>query len=1080
MTTSYKYEVDWDNLGLWLNEYTDITAYVLNSRWKSGRNAAYEFDFAGQATIRLDNSTSIFSPYNAASPLYGYIHPGLRCKITMTVDGNSTMMWAGYLDSIIPVVVPSGSGPNVSYAELTAYDILAQFSEQSITLPICVNGNIGALVTAVLDADGVPLLDRNIDTGWGELDVFWVSKEKSVLQALRELQVAEMGRIRAGKNGNICFESRAHIYYPPHATTQATYGTGTLNIWNLRQENPISGVFNQANGFIRRFTVSQEGPLVILANREKTQGNSIPIPAKVGGTNGVRTLYVDVPGPGTPSQCVGVSSWGTIELEANTAADGGGSDITDDVSATITAYGSRGKLIITSTYGDIAYVTHLVLRGVGIVEGTPLEIQSADLVSQGYYRKREYPNINGWLTDLDYGQAYLNMLVSSYGYPRPQLTFDVKASYNTAHLNEARTREVSDNIRVVAPVETFGVAIDANFSIDSIEHFVDSDRNHTMTIVCTEPAANYLAANYAAFSPSLGSILVGCDQIALARDYNENMVITERTSGEDAVQVQRQDPLEGALIKYIPAVKERVLIDDDPVTYADNWIPFHIASLSTIQARRNTSNDIYIGETTSTELPIKIHRTAANDYVASVLVGGNYVSMVADFTNVQFTNWYYTALTSQLVPDMGEDRALFTYDIYTEDYPFRLYRHVTESSLWKAAVLTMSGYVDLATVTDLAAYQPVITTGDLVTTQPTIISITRGTGAVIETGSGENKGTVIEVAQASAESDGFLSSEDYQTIAAAVEATANIGLVLVDASDTDGPKYLASAIHAGTGISIAANDTDEDNVRELYISLSGSIDAATLQGHAASYFQVAGSYEVTANKGAASGYCGLSATQWANVPGCGINIALDEADSFYIFDTTTTAYAVGVTLDTEYGGYRMYLDASGGWMEVLTTGNVGVLGVEFQANKGAASGYVGLDAYQCAVVPGSGIWFAEDVNDSIYIGDSTGMCNAVQITYDSGYGGFCMYLTSWIEGYALNAVITEYDLDLILADYVTSSALSSALSGYLTSSGFATYFKSYLAGLPTGNGAPPGGAGSGDPWIDTNVIDGGYTIRIKP
>ena len=90
------YYVDWNNNGLFDHAKSDISPYVMPASWKFGRSAAHEYDAAGTASMSLNNSSSIFSSFNAASPIYGKILPNIRLRITMTSGGVTTTMFQGF------------------------------------------------------------------------------------------------------------------------------------------------------------------------------------------------------------------------------------------------------------------------------------------------------------------------------------------------------------------------------------------------------------------------------------------------------------------------------------------------------------------------------------------------------------------------------------------------------------------------------------------------------------------------------------------------------------------------------------------------------------------------------------------------------------------------------------------------------------------------------------------------------------------------------------------------------------------------------------------------------------------------
>jgi hypothetical protein len=489
-----RYYVDWNNDGNFGHPNSDITQYVMPASWRFGRNTAHEYDSAGTASLTLDNSSSIFSSFNTASPLYGKILPNIRVRITMTSGGVTTTMWQGYLESILPVV---GVSTSVSTAELVAYGPLAQFNEGEVAVPLQENIDTGSALSALLNEDGYSATERRIDTGLTTISKWWVRPGSRRLQAMRELQAAEFGRIREGKDGYLCFESRANPFTAPRNTPQATYGTGVLRMWNVRQENPILGVFNTISSEIHTFNVSEDIVLVTIADVPGNQGG---VPPVVPG-NGSLTIDIDYPTASSPGNYIAVDSWGMVDYEANTQADRTGADITDDVSATKTAKGSRLTVVFNNANPQDAHLVVLRARGVAIVEGDPIPVSSEDAASQAKYRKREYPYPSPWLTYLPDGKTYCDYIISVFKDLRPRLTFDVKGDYDANHLDEVRQRDIGDRIRVVASLADYGLAIDAEFIIDSLAYSVDTSGMIVMTVSCTQAPVTQLGPLATPYDP---------------------------------------------------------------------------------------------------------------------------------------------------------------------------------------------------------------------------------------------------------------------------------------------------------------------------------------------------------------------------------------------------------------------------------------------------------------------------------------------------------------------------------------------------------------------------------------------------
>src|SRR5512147_252579 len=158
------YCVDWNNDGLFAHPNSDIRQYVMPASWRFGRNAAHEYDSAGTASVTLDNSSSIFSSFNAGSPLNGKNLPNIRVRITMTSGGITTTMFQGFLESIVPTV---GLAPKtrLNTAELVAYGVLAQFNEGTVSIPLQENIDTGDALAVMLDEDGYSATERTIQSG---------------------------------------------------------------------------------------------------------------------------------------------------------------------------------------------------------------------------------------------------------------------------------------------------------------------------------------------------------------------------------------------------------------------------------------------------------------------------------------------------------------------------------------------------------------------------------------------------------------------------------------------------------------------------------------------------------------------------------------------------------------------------------------------------------------------------------------------------------------------------------------------------------------------------------------------------
>ena len=495
-TETLKYLLDLNNDGLFNHAYSDISAYVLRSSWSAGRSGPPpEYDVAGSCSLSLDNSTSIFSTFNESSPIHNLLVPDIGIRITSKIgSGAEVTMFQGFLQDFDPVV---GLPVGISTAEFSGYGILAKLATGDISIALQENITTGDAVKAILDAAGFDSGDYSIDSPTlTTLSKWWLKKDTNPLAAMREIQDSELGRIREGRDGKIYFEGRDHTFNPPHMTSpdipQATYGTGVLNIWNLRQINSRANVHNFAQCQVRTFNESESMILITLADVPNKQGGTpLIIPAATGSPAipGALTVEVEYPNDSAPGNHIGVKTWGMVDYEANSSADDTGDDISENVAQTKTELGRKLKIDFLNYNYEDAHLVVLRIHGTAIVEGDPSIIKSGEEGKD----KKEYPQASIWITDAADAKVYLDYLVLIDTPLRPRFAFDVMANYNDVHLSEAQERQTGDRIRIAAGAP-YGIFVNAEFIIDKIGHQVDELKQHTMTITCTKAPASQLSA----------------------------------------------------------------------------------------------------------------------------------------------------------------------------------------------------------------------------------------------------------------------------------------------------------------------------------------------------------------------------------------------------------------------------------------------------------------------------------------------------------------------------------------------------------------------------------------------------------
>jgi hypothetical protein len=492
---NYRVHVDWLNTGNFAGPYDDISAYMMTMEWAIGNDTTLPQAKAGSFSAKLDNSTSIFSSFNSASPIYGKVLPGLRVRVQMQIGAGSWVtMWQGYLDKISPTVGPM---VKVSTATIEAYGVLQNFTEdKDIDIPMMEGVTTGAAVAAILDGAGFSATDRLIDTGLSTMARFWARKGK-VVDLLRQIEATETGLIRETKDGKIAFESRAHRLNPPHNTARVTYGTGTLRPWDLQQQDPLMDIYNYIEANIRTFNISDSTVLCTLVDERNGLGGA-PIPIALGET---KVIDIEIPNETTPSGYLAAYQWGVVDVEVNTEADMTGADITNEITYSRMELGRKLRLTITNTSGSNGFFILLKVHGIAIIESDPLTVHAEDTDSEAKYRKRSFPNVSEWLTQDQEARDYCAHIIAFYKDPRPAIRYTIKANYDPTHLLEAQTIDISDRIHMTLSLATFGLAIDTDMFVEWVSHSVDEARLHTVKVFARKAVTHTWTASGAAYSP---------------------------------------------------------------------------------------------------------------------------------------------------------------------------------------------------------------------------------------------------------------------------------------------------------------------------------------------------------------------------------------------------------------------------------------------------------------------------------------------------------------------------------------------------------------------------------------------------
>ena len=333
---------------------------------------------AGQCFAVLDNSDGRYDARNASSPLYPNILPARRCYIEVSFGAWTERVFTG----VIKDLAPQGRQTTVELTIVEPPEIYAN----KVALPVqrqeTVN-NLFTLITAVAGASAV-----RIGTSLDILPFWWATSD-SYIGCLRD--IADV--------------MQDDVFVDAYGRTQyLVHGWPNVETWTLQEDQILRNFeLNQPWTYLRNRVQIQSAPRTIGSVTALWTLPDTPVLAQ-GDTFETTALFSDNTGV-VPAVNV-LTPVAGIDFIANTAADGSGTDVTNQFTVTMTTYGTKATIAVEYTgSGSPAYITLLQVRGQPISQSNLQQVERFNSTSISTYGEQVF--------------ALSNPLVQSYGYAMP-------------------------------------------------------------------------------------------------------------------------------------------------------------------------------------------------------------------------------------------------------------------------------------------------------------------------------------------------------------------------------------------------------------------------------------------------------------------------------------------------------------------------------------------------------------------------------------------------------------------------------------------------------------------------------------
>jgi len=375
-----KLEIQWDG-ATWVDE----TDYFLNAMgnerlWKtSGEGIAATLD------IDLDNTTERFTPDNTSSPIYAYIKPRVNIKMSIIIEDYTFEMFTGYIKNIHP-------DTKSRICSLACFDNQVFVYNKRANGVVYEDYRTDQLLKALADLAGLETSQYDFDIGTHVVN-FGYFEDRNVWPIMGEIAVAERGRIFFDRSGILKFWNRDRLH-----NLSSTLTDLTLNDWIIDLD------YSVAEHEIKNAVVVKAKPRASAGVQAVWSSGNVEylnpytdtlvfIPA-----NNTQVAWIELEDPCTTF----ITPVKNTDYTANSAQDGSGSDLTDNISIhEFINYGNAVFINVQNLGATDAYLTKFQVRGNPVRVLKWIKVTAKEDGSIGLYGRQEFEIENNFIDSED-------------------------------------------------------------------------------------------------------------------------------------------------------------------------------------------------------------------------------------------------------------------------------------------------------------------------------------------------------------------------------------------------------------------------------------------------------------------------------------------------------------------------------------------------------------------------------------------------------------------------------------------------------------------------------------------------------
>ncbi|NUQ86792.1 MAG: hypothetical protein HUU11_19000 [Anaerolineales bacterium] len=440
----YGLEVDWDSDGLFdgTNEGANLNGLTIERGRKytvSAEGDAFQAEDTGSFSAVLLDLDRRYDPFNASSPLYGMLTGGKQFRVTVrTMSDEVYPLMAGVLDE--PV---SYMERRAHHARLQGEDGWGFLRDQmnEVTIALQENIYVDEAMRLVLEKAGWKRpWGYELDPGVDLRNYFWVDA-RSAAAVIHEAAQNELGTVSMNARGNLRFRSRNS----QEAEVLQLTDTDCLSVQKMSPKEVVRNLLKVASA-----PRSEEATQTVFETVQRIQVD----PGET-----INDVWVDftynsesapVKDPITPVS-------GT-DYDAYANPDGSGTNLTANISMSMTPFSTRAQLSLTNSGGTTAHV-YFRVRGKPLSKTNTVSFQTRDEASIRQFGARPFTlNID---QNVNVAREYRDLLEIFFVNAKNYLTVDLMPNPDVQF-----AADLGDVIR--ANLTNHG--IDRSFRVIGIKH----------------------------------------------------------------------------------------------------------------------------------------------------------------------------------------------------------------------------------------------------------------------------------------------------------------------------------------------------------------------------------------------------------------------------------------------------------------------------------------------------------------------------------------------------------------------------------------------------------------------------------